>query len=294
MHTSTQVKESKQYQALERHLSDQAALDETLNAFCEDVESKAQQSEDLGDPLWQAWRAVVTMASTISHASENRQKLVDFILALQERPPPSKDGKACVVQDAKVWAELPVFGMEMREAWNFGEGAFIPFPLTRYISNFVLTCYFSLQAATSDSTTEQQTMWLNLNAWTATLVASVQAQGKSIPDFSLYGIWTIRMALEEGSPSNIALQAAATWFSYASSSLYQMSLSGKQFDGKVAKPGWIFKDREWRGYSQNRWASWVRQMESHKTPVSDHEAGGVVADAVQAMKSADGASCARR
>lgn len=133
-------------------------------------------------------------------------------------------------------------------------------------------------------------MWINLNAWTATLVAAVQSRGLSTPDFSLYCIWTVRMALEEEDTTDIALEAAAVWFTYASSSIYKLCLTSKQFDGKVAKPGSLFSDREWRGFSQNRWAAWMRQMDKAGQSASDGKAARPVADAGKAMKVADGAS----
>lgn len=137
-------------------------------------------------------------------------------------------------------------------------------------------------------------MWINLNAWTATLLATVHANGQTSPDFSLYCIWTVRMALEEENPSNVAIEAAAVWFVYASSSIYQMCLASKTFDGKVAKAGSLCKDREWRGFSQSRWASWVRKMNTLGQSASGGQIGELVSKASQAMRAVDGASCARR
>lgn len=182
--------------------------------------------------------------------------------------------------------DLPVFGMEMREAWNLG----------RFTSRttFGDTTDLILPAATKDSNAEQQDLWLNLNAWTATLVATVQAKGLTSPDFSLYCIWTVRMALEEEGPADVTLEAAAMWFLYASSSIYQLCMAGKTFDGKIAKPGIVFKDREWRGFSQSRWATWIHQMDKARESSSDEKVGKILADAMTAMKAADGASCSRR
>lgn len=123
MHTSREVKQSPQYRVLEEYIANGLALDDALHAFCEKVETKyrdTQNSDYLEEPLWQAWRAVVAMAACEPHSSDSRQKLADFVLAVQKRSALIKDGEACMVQDARVWQDLPVFGMEMREAWNLG------------------------------------------------------------------------------------------------------------------------------------------------------------------------------
>lgn len=133
-----------------------------------------------------------------------------------------------------------------------------------------------------------------MNAWTATLVATVQARGLTSPDFSLYGIWTIRTALEETGPDSVALAAAAVWFVHASPTIYQFCVSGKTFDGKVAKPGSACKDREWRGFNQIRWAAWARQMQKSRPSVSDDATVEIVDAAVRAMKAVDGTRCERR
>lgn len=137
-------------------------------------------------------------------------------------------------------------------------------------------------------------MWINLNAWTATLVATVQSKGQATPDFTLHCIWTVRMALEEEKPTDVALEAAAMWFLYASPNIYQLCLTGKTFDGKLAKAGSLSKDREWRGFSQGRWATWIRQMDKSGQAASNEKVAKAVADAAGAMKIADGARCARR
>lgn len=164
--------------------------------------------------------------------------------------------------------------------------------LSKYSRTVRLLTTFT--APEDNSSAGQQRMWINLNAWTATLVTAVQDKGQSTPDFSLYGIWTIRMALEEKIPSHTAIEAAAVWFIYAAPSIHQMSLESKTLDGKVAKPGALCKDRDWRGFCQSRWADWTRQMKELQKSEDSDEVSGLVAEALEAMRAADGASCARR
>lgn len=151
-----------------------------------------------------------------------------------------------------------------------------------------------MTAATKDSSIDQKDFWVNLNAWTATLVAAIQARGLKSPDFSLYCIWTVRTALEEEHPDDVALEAAAVWFMYASPTIYQLCLTGQAFDGKVAKAGSMCKDREWRGFSQSRWAAWTHQMDKSRQSITDVKTAKAQADALKAMKAVDGASCGRR
>lgn len=123
MHTSSEIKETPHYGALARYIAAETSLEDALDAFCEQVESKyldTKNPEDLEELLWQGWRAVITMAASQPHASGSRQKLVDFMLELQKRPKLVNDGETCAVQGGKVWEDLPVLGMEMREAWNLG------------------------------------------------------------------------------------------------------------------------------------------------------------------------------
>lgn len=111
----------------------------------------------------------------------------------------------------------------------------------------------------------------------------VHAKGLSSPDFSLYGIWTIRTALEEAGPSDVAVEAASMWFIYAAPCIHRLCRAEKAFEGKVAKSGSLFRDREWRGFSVDRWKAWLDQMRRHSSSGSDGQAGKAVEEAMRAM-----------
>jgi hypothetical protein len=49
------------------------------------------------------------------------------MLEVRNRPALERQGKVCKVWDAAVWKDLPIFGPQMREAWN--EGKLCPKPL---------------------------------------------------------------------------------------------------------------------------------------------------------------------
>lgn len=118
------TKGSLEYEATTAYLNGEIDLHAAVDIFCKPVEttcSGSEASEAIEESLRRAWQAVVTIASSLEHSSGSRQELVDFILALQARQMPTNDGQKCVIQDAKIWEDLPFFGMEMREAWNLGE-----------------------------------------------------------------------------------------------------------------------------------------------------------------------------
>ena len=52
------------------------------------------------------------------------------------------------------------------------------------------------------------------------------------------------------------LDAAKAWFSYANETLERLSKEEKTFDGKIARPGDKYKEREWRGFNAERLEIW--------------------------------------
>jgi hypothetical protein len=97
--------------------------------------------------------------------------------------------------------------------------------------------------------------WTNLNAFAARLTSL----SSSMPafDFSLYAIWTLRTALEgtnDAPDGNI--EAAKAWFTYAKDPIEKLSKEGKNFDGKIARAGDKYKEKEWRGFNVERLETW--------------------------------------
>lgn len=108
---------------LTRHLNGRKSLDQAVDAFCRPIEDKfmnTSKSEAVEPLLLEAWTAVIAVASATTHTSENRQKLVDFVITLQYKPTLMKGDQTCVLHGGKVWKDLPMFGIQMREAWNMG------------------------------------------------------------------------------------------------------------------------------------------------------------------------------
>lgn len=103
--------------------------------------------------------------------------------------------------------------------------------------------------------------FVNLNAFAARLTAA------HVFDLSLYGIWTLREALEEQEPdgafaqtSSKAIASASMWFLYAGKTMRELSRKGEAFEGRVAIPGKTVADKDWKGFNEERWALWAERF----------------------------------
>ncbi|TVY92557.1 hypothetical protein LAWI1_G001620 [Lachnellula willkommii] len=76
-------------------------------------------------------------------------------------------------------------------------------------------------------------------------------------------VWTLRSAFEgtEG-PSSTDVDAAKVWFLYAKDMIERLSREEKTFDGKKAKGGEKYKDKEWRGFNPQRLEVWEAALRS--------------------------------
>jgi hypothetical protein len=281
-----EIKHSDEYRALTTYLSAKPQpLSAALESFCkptEDTFMSSQSASEVESQLWRVWKAVVATATQTPHDSPGQQKLADFVLELRNRPVLERQGTACKVWDAVVWKDLPILGPQMREAWNDGEFVLWDISLSELIY------WHATPAATDSSHHHARSAWINLNAFTATLVATIHSRSISFPpdnDFSLYAIWTIRMALEDNDgqqkPDKTSLEAAAAWFAYAAPTLWNLSQKNKDFQGKIAKQGQAMQGKEWRGFSQERWEHWEERLKA-----SGGE--GLVAKANEAIGKAKG------
>ncbi|KAF2770671.1 hypothetical protein EJ03DRAFT_310272 [Teratosphaeria nubilosa] len=236
----------------------EAARDE----FCKPVETEIQdggKAKDVEKSLGQQWQTLIAMASTIQYGDPVHSQLVTFLQNIQDRPDVEQDGKPFQVQEMTVWKDLPLFGWEVREAWN--------------------------GAATDESEKEDKARWVNTNAFVATLLAAVHESEKDTPDVSLFAIWSIRTALEDQEePESTALAAAAVWLVYAAGALRGLSAEGKSFDGKSAKPGALFKDESWNGFCKERWNAWGQRLAKLKEKVGDQKIKQLVESAGHAMQ----------
>ena len=191
-------------------------------AFLRDTAGEAPVEE----MLWAGWEAVISAAGTSDDGP--RSRLVELVVAVRDRGILARpDGQECVVWDMRAHADLPVFGAQMRETWNFSPPA--------------------VPART----------WANLNAFAAQLtVAGV--------DFSRYAIWALREALEEDSPElPLVLPAAVEWFRHAGPVLASLAgqraadADGGDQAGRLCREAGLAG----RGFSVGRWNFWRRRLE---------------------------------
>ncbi|EME45056.1 hypothetical protein DOTSEDRAFT_70930 [Dothistroma septosporum NZE10] len=258
---SQTVQQSKQHEAVRGFVSGSLNLETALEKFCAPVEKgwkSSKDAEEVEEHLSLSWQSLVAAAATTSFTEASQQKLVDFVMTLQERSVLEKDGQVCQVQGMTVWDDLPTFGWKIRDAWNLtpDEG--------------------------SDQSSKDQ--WINLNAFAASLVASAHSQTADTPDLTLFGLWTIRSALEESHKvPDVALAAAAAWFVFAAPTLADLCREEKSFEGKVAKPGSAHSDQDWTGYSMARWESWKQKLDQQENSVSDSTAKQLMEQAVEAV-----------
>lgn len=120
---SKEVQTSPQYAAVNDYaIQTTTSLDETIDKFSGLVESKAASGDDevLSEALNLSWKSITSLAADTAFTEPGMQRLVDFVLELQNRSDVEVDGKARVVEGMKLWSDLPLFGWQMRDAWNFG------------------------------------------------------------------------------------------------------------------------------------------------------------------------------
>ena len=89
--------------------------------------------------------------------------------------------------------------------------------------------------------------------------------------------------MEEQDPSGVAVAAAAVWFIYTASTMWDYCAQEKSFDGKVAVPGQLFNDQSWTGFTKDRWKAWAQRLEDLEGSISDEKTLKLVQEAKSAM-----------
>ncbi|KAI5236193.1 hypothetical protein E4T42_09529 [Aureobasidium subglaciale] len=272
MDISSDITKCETYKILSSHLASPDKTADTLDKFTAQAESSLSDDK-LETNLRASWNSILHLASQQSYSSEKQDSLVKLLQALITQAPAPKDsnGKEVEVDGTKVWQGLPLFGQQVRECWNFPDD--------------------------KEVDTQTRDTWINVNAFVARLTAAAvnehggERPGYNALDFSLYGIWSLRSAFEE-ELSNLpgkttvdaSLGAAAVWILYAGPTLKGLSDSEKSFSGKVAKPGFNCKDKEWRGFAKERWQLWAKELAQAEDKVQDGGIKDLVKKAAGAME----------
>ncbi|KAF9021526.1 hypothetical protein BDZ89DRAFT_991252 [Hymenopellis radicata] len=205
--------------------------------------------------LWDLWSDFNQVAQ---RAPEKQDRLVELLLAIKNLPHVLKpDDERLTCWGGRFWEDLPIFGPNMRESWNF----FDP----------------------EDTEPHRDLIrknWIHLNAFVARITDA------QVSDFDLYAIWELREALEHpvDSTTNVRVQAAAQWIFFAGLRLYQ---SEKIFEhgplvGDPARGGPLFIGE--RGFTKERWMFWKQRFEALSTdPQLSDDARRVADEALQAI-----------
>jgi hypothetical protein len=190
------------------------------NLSIEEIAAAASAGADeptLEGMLWALWQRVVDAAA----GGEPLDELVALVTGVREKDLEVKVG------GRRLFGDLPIFGAQMREAWNL-----VP-PDDRSVES-----------------------WTRLNGFAARLTA----QGV---DFSLFGLWSIGTALETFAPPSLHLPAAVEWFEQCGPALVTATLHRRTFG---AGPGRLHELAEREGLTEGgfngpRWAFWRSRME---------------------------------
>ncbi|KAF4341919.1 hypothetical protein FBEOM_4085 [Fusarium beomiforme] len=207
---------------------------EKLTSPCLEAIKKNEHTSKIEGELDGLWSSVLSAAEQTPH--DQQGKLVETLHAIKSIPQPPQ--KIEVWGEEKRWDELPMFGGKAREQLDIAQ----------------------------DKSDEA---FVNINGFFAQITAA------GINDLSLFAIWTLRQALEDPAADKISqqtspklLKASSVWLIYAADTLAKASKDGKQFDGKVAKPGASLADLKdeagWRGLNNDRWKIWQDRLSTLK------------------------------
>ena len=224
MNFAKNTTETSEYTALKSFLDDKTSLDDAIDEF-----TSVPSSASAEDKLIRAWDALFLLACQTPTDSPSQEKLVSALIAIRHR-----DTQLGEIEGKQVtWSQLPLYGRQVREHWNYDE-------------------------AKAQEDDEVAQMWNNANAFAARVTTKAEAFDGSDPlDFSLYAIWALRKALEDKDDVPAAtVRASAMWIQYAGKELRRQSKEKRSFEGKVAKPGSKYADKEWTGFETDRWRTW--------------------------------------
>ncbi|MBB4693757.1 DUF3632 domain-containing protein [Paractinoplanes abujensis] len=169
--------------------------------------------------LWELWGDVVDAAAT---GEQPLDELVALVTGVRETAV-----EGVKIGGRRLFGDLPVFGAQMREAWNL-----VP-PDDR-----------SVEA------------WTRLNEFAARLTAAGI-------DFSLFGLWSIGTALETFAKPSEHLPAAVAWFEHCGPELATATRHRRTFG---PGPGRLHELAEREGLSEGgynlpRWTFWRSRLE---------------------------------
>ncbi|KAF5252823.1 hypothetical protein FANTH_2147 [Fusarium anthophilum] len=228
---------------------------EKLASPCLEAIKKNEDAAKIEGEFDSLWSSVLSAAEQTPH--DKQGKLVETLHAIKSIRPSAETAKKVVVWgEEKRWDELPMFGGKAREQLDIAKE-------------------------------KSDEAFVNITGFFA------RATAAGVNDLSLFAIWTLREALEDPAADKISetspklLKASSVWLIYAADTLANASKDGKQFDGKVAKPGASLSELKdeagWRGFNNDRWKVWQDRLSTLKEANVPEETRSLVVQALDSL-----------
>ncbi|KAJ5504772.1 hypothetical protein N7463_007646 [Penicillium fimorum] len=277
-----QIENSEEFKFLDKVIKEditpQNAVQEIINITMHALSIHGPDKHNgVGLPDYNVSLAVMELAQRLE--SSKHTKLVEFVTHLQKQVAvdPSTN-KPLRVQGDILWTGMPSFGYTELETWyEFGGDYKDPWD------------------ATLDS--QQRECWVNLNAFLAQLTQAADIRYTphseemqfSPLDKSLRAIWTITMTLESEHPALLvdtaAMEAACQWFIYAAEQLWANVLNSRTYPEEFgAGSGKKFEEKNWTGYTRERWGIWEDALKEARAECQDQRLGKLIDDALASMR----------
>ncbi|KAJ5475728.1 hypothetical protein N7539_008015 [Penicillium diatomitis] len=252
----------------------QKMVDKTMEALALHGPTK---HNGVGLPDYNISLAVLELAQRLDPSDHT--KLVEFTTHLQQQQAIDSSTKEPLkVQGRILWTDMPSFGYTELETWyEFGGAHKNP-------------CDSALGP-------EQRDRWVKLNAFLAQLTQAAPVgypspgeEARFLPlDESLRAVWAISMALEnESSPATLnntaAMEAACQWFVFAADRLWANVVNNRQYPKQAgAGPGKRYSEKEWTGYSRERWAIWENALKEAQEACQDPRMAKLIRHALEKL-----------
>lgn len=180
---------------------------------------------------------------------QDQKKLVEFVVKLQQATAYSKNKESLKSHGLVLWTELPTFGWEARDRWNFEPGQLLDY----------------LRSDQENSKTQK---YNNLAAFLARLTVVAHTKCVMELDFSLFALWDLRSAFEEEYEAETkalpehayatgAILQASVWMLHCPDVIRDHCKEQKNFPDRNGVAGKKYElEHDWKGYNEERWRIW--------------------------------------
>jgi hypothetical protein len=252
----------------------------------------------LSTHLGNVWRSLVE--DVVANTAPSQQAvLVEFVRALRLQkvvnPTTGSQLQYDLVPGCRlsVWTELPLFGISVRDEWNFG----------KILNPHLSSAHINHLTDATSCTPEEEACYYNKLVFLAQLT-NLPENNMLDPevnpgpyDFSVYALWDLRDAFEKAAnieaTSITLLCAASLWIIYCADRLWSNVQAKRSFVHKgsgtnSAEAGeqYLKYKKEWTGFNAERWKVWINGLEMARE-VQDKNARQLVARALKEVERAE-------